>query len=358
MEQYSEQFNKCGVLEEIVPRKIKEQKEISYYSDNLQYTKETGNDIQGINNALNDPIWNLLDRGGKRWRPTLCIMIAEAYGKKMEDVAEIAALCEIVHNGTLMVDDLEDNSLVRRNQPCTHLLYGNDIAVNAGNFMYFVPFMRLLKSDKFTDKQKLQFSQIYAEEMTNLHLGQGWDICWHSPERSQGYVPTKDQYLQMTSHKTGVLARLSSRLVCTALDLDVESEQIISRFAERIGVAFQIQDDILNIDGEEYLATKGMMGEDIHEGKMSLMVIHSYNNGTKEDSARLLEIVKSKPEDIETIKEAIQLIKKTDSIKFSKQIAEELIQIAWNDGMEKVLPEGDAKIKLKLLAEYNIGRKI
>lgn len=86
----------------------------------------------------------------------------------------------------------------------------------------------------------------------------------------------------MTAHKTGVLARLSSRLVCAALNLSEEQERGISKFAEKIGVAFQIQDDILNIDGEEYLKTKGMAGEDIHEGKMSLMVIHALRTGTEE----------------------------------------------------------------------------
>lgn len=71
----------------------------------------------------------------------------------------------------------------------------------------------------------------------------------------------------MTAHKTGVLARLSSRLVCALAGTSVEDEMSISKFSERIGVAFQIQDDILNLEGEEYKKTKGQYGEDIHEVK-------------------------------------------------------------------------------------------
>ena len=84
-----------------------------------------------------------------------------------------------------------------------HLIYGVDVSVNTGNFMYFVPLNHLLKLDKFTAEQKLKFASIYAEEMTALHLGQGWDIIWHNPSQRQSFIPSEDQYLQMTAHKTG-----------------------------------------------------------------------------------------------------------------------------------------------------------
>lgn len=111
-----------------------------------------------MNTGISDPIWNLLNRGGKRWRPILCVMLAECYGKSIEDIGEIAALCEIVHNGTLIVDDIEDSSEVRRGDKCVHLIYGIDISINAGNLMYFAPLNSLLKSDKYSNELKLKFS--------------------------------------------------------------------------------------------------------------------------------------------------------------------------------------------------------
>lgn len=159
--------------------------------------------------------------------------------------------------------------------------------------MYFAPLLALLKSPKYTEDQKLRFAHIYAEEMTQLHLGQGWDILWHNTAKLEGRIPTEKQYLQMTAHKTGVLARLSSRLICAAVGTSVADEMNISKFSERIGVAFQIQDDILNLEGEEYKKTKGQYGEDIHEGKMSLIVLHSLANATAENKERLMSIIAS-----------------------------------------------------------------
>lgn len=69
------------------------------------------------------------------------------------------------------------------------------MAANSGNFMYFAPFLKLLKSPNYTDKQKLRFSNIYMEEMTVLHLGQGWDILWHNTDKLNGRIPTESQYL-------------------------------------------------------------------------------------------------------------------------------------------------------------------
>lgn len=138
-------------MEEIIPRVFSSQPDLDKFTKNLEYTKNN-NDFKSLTKVLSQPIYDLLERGGKRWRPTLCMFIAEAYGSDFEAIKEIAGLCEIVHNGTLMIDDLEDSSKVRRNKPCVHLIYGNDIAVNAGNMMYYQPFLYLLNSKKFTDQ--------------------------------------------------------------------------------------------------------------------------------------------------------------------------------------------------------------
>ena len=79
---------------------------------------------------------------------------------------------------------------MRRDKPCVHLIYGVDISVNAGNFMYFAPLRYILKSDKFTARQKVKMGEIYAQEMTNLHIGQGWDILWHNIEKLEGKYPS------------------------------------------------------------------------------------------------------------------------------------------------------------------------
>ena len=127
------------------------------------------------------PIYDLLDRGGKRWRPVLGMLYAECHGrdviKSIEENSDendavlfACGLTEIVHNGSLMVDDLEDKSLKRRGQPCTYLKYGEDLAVNTGTFMYYAP---ILKLDQYVEEEekRLRIHRIYCQEMANIHFG-------------------------------------------------------------------------------------------------------------------------------------------------------------------------------------------
>ena len=101
-----------------------------------------------LNSAVADPIWEFLDRGGKRWRPTLFLIVCEALGEDPEKFVDLAMIPEVIHNGTLMVDDIEDASEYRRGKPCTHRIYGLDIAINAGNAMYYLPLLPLLEKKK------------------------------------------------------------------------------------------------------------------------------------------------------------------------------------------------------------------
>jgi len=131
-----------SVLEKWVPRSISSKDQLSsVLGSQLQC------DLEALNKCLFEPIWNLLDRGGKRWRSTLLLLIAECLGKSVEYILDFVVISEIIHNGTLIVDDIEDDSEFRRGQPCLHKITGVDIAVNVGNFMYFLP-LRVLREYK------------------------------------------------------------------------------------------------------------------------------------------------------------------------------------------------------------------
>jgi len=263
-----------------------------------------------------------------------------------------ALLCEIVHNGTLAVDDIEDDSKLRRGKPCLHIIYGTDVAVNAGNAMYFLPLIlfKELREKEVPHELLVKAYELYAQEMINLHFGQGLDIWWHNGKKN----PNVKEYLQMCAYKTGTLARLSVRL--SALLSGGTDEQIekIGKYAEAIGVAFQIQDDLLNIAGD---LGKGGVGEDIHEGKRSLMVIHCLENGTKEQANRLKEILGMKTEDTTLIAEAINIMKETKSLDFARQEGRKLIEEAWKE-VSNVIPDCPAKGKLKVFADFLIERTL
>lgn len=311
-------------------------------------------DCDAISQAISVPVWEILNRGGKRWRPVLLLLTAEALGKKADDVVDFVSLCEIVHNGTLAVDDIEDNSDLRRGKPALHLMFGVDIAINAGNAMYYLPLLVLKeRKESLPPATLIAAYEVYSQEMINLHFGQGMDIWWHS---GKGNDPNTQQYLQMCAFKTGTLARLSAKLAALVCGATAQQVEAIGKFAETIGVAFQIQDDILNLVGDKFSELKGL-GEDIHEGKRTLMVLHCLEHATPAKAARLKEILNSHPSDQTVINEAIALIKETDSITHAAKVAKEIVNVAWSD-VETSLPDTPAKLKLKAFADYLVEREI
>jgi geranylgeranyl pyrophosphate synthase len=313
--------------------------------------------LDALNKAIAEPIWEFLDRGGKRWRPTLFLLICEALGKNPEEFADFAIIPEIIHNGTLMIDDIEDASEMRRGKPCTYKIYGLDIAINAGNAMYYLPLLPLIKNKEKIPKEKLNaVYEIYVKEMINLSLGQAMDIAWHKGLANADEI-SKEDYLQMCAYKTGTLARMSAKIASVLADADQELTEKLGRFAESIGVAFQMQDDILDLAGEEFAEKKGGRGQDITEGKRTLIVIHTLKVAKAKDKKRLIEILNMHTTNQTLRDEAIKIMEKYDAPNYVKNFARKIVEESWRD-VEKLLPESEAKRKLNAFAKFLIERKI
>jgi len=313
--------------------------------------------LETLNKAMAEPIWEFLDRGGKRWRPSLFLLVIEALGKNSKKFLDFAIIPELIHNGTLIIDDIEDDSKVRREKPCTHILYGLDIAINAGNAMYYLPLLTLIKKkDKFPASKLKRIYEIYVLEMINLSFGQATDIAWHRGLADADKIEEK-QYLQMCAYKTGTLARMSAKMAAVLADANDELTERLGKFAEAIGVAFQIQDDILDLVGEEFAKKKGGVGKDITEGKRTLMVIHTIQKATKNDRKRLLEILRLHTTDTRLVEEAISIMKKYDSIEYAKGCSKNMVKQSWKS-VEKFLPSTKAKEKLQEFANYLVERRI
>ncbi|MCK4497199.1 MAG: polyprenyl synthetase family protein [Candidatus Aenigmarchaeota archaeon] len=311
-------------------------------------------DLDSINKSITEPVWDILKRGGKRWRPALFLLIVKAMGADLEKIQDFVIIPEIIHNGTLMTDDVEDDSELRRGKPCIHKIYGVDVAINTGNFMYYIPLTILIKNkDNLDPKTLLRVYGVYTKEMINLSIGQGLDIWWHKGKAND---ITEKQYLQMCSCKTGTLARMAAKLAVALSNGTEEQEEKIGRFAESIGIAFQIHDDVLSASGGKFQEKKGY-GDDITEGKRTLMVIYTLKKANEKDRIRLLKILDTHTRDKKLIKEAIDILKKYDSIDYAKKIARELVSDAWKE-IDPLLPESDAKRKLKSFADFLIERDI
>jgi geranylgeranyl pyrophosphate synthase len=313
--------------------------------------------LEPLNKAIADPIWEFLDRGGKRWRPTLFLLICEALGKDPEDLIDFSIIPELIHNGTLMVDDIEDASEYRRGKPCTYKIFGLDIAINAGNAMYYLPLLSLIENRKEIEPARLaRIYAIYTEEMIKISLGQAMDIAWHRGLANADKTTEKD-YMQMCAYKTGTLARMSAKLAAVLSGADEKLTEKLGIFAESLGIAFQMKDDVLDLTSSKFTEKKGGRGQDITEGKRSLLVIRAIRVSNAKDKKRLIEILNMHTTDEKLKDEAIAIMQKYDSIDYAKRFAEEIVEKSWKE-TDILLPDSKAKERLKAFAEYLIERKI
>ncbi|MDR0709376.1 MAG: polyprenyl synthetase family protein [Spirochaetaceae bacterium] len=228
--------------------------------------------------SLVEPGWDIVNRGGKRWRPLLLTLICEALGGGDNGLA-LVPLVEFSHSASLIHDDIEDNSDERRGKPAVHLVYGADTAINSGCFLYFLPLVCIDSWDVPADL-KNRLYVIWAEHIRRLHLGQALDIKWH---RDFACVPDPAEYELMCRLKTGALARLAAVLGVYAgyagkasgppATQEIFQERalvqagIFGDAAEKLGVGFQIMDDIKNLRAGNPGKRRG---DDIVEGKKSL----------------------------------------------------------------------------------------
>jgi len=333
-----------AAIEEIIPKDFREENLVEL-GGRPKYEYEP----VSVDKSVSKPFWDLMSRGGKRWRPALALLTYESLGGNPRDILHYAAIPEIIHNGTLIVDDVEDDSLMRRNRPCIHRTYGVDVAINAGNTLYYLPVVAILGRG---DKEKNQrILETYIRQMFHLSLGQAMDIAWH-----RGLVEnvTEEHYLQMCAFKTGSISRLAVEIACILAETSQEMVQVLGDFGESIGVAFQIQDDLLNLLGDEAAYGKEW-GGDVAEGKRSLMVVHALRHLPTPERDRLKSILSIHRYDRPLIEEAVDLIKRSGSVEYAVKVARDIVQRSWSR-IDEVLPPSEAKKKMRALAEFLIER--
>jgi len=339
------------IIEEYLPQKIsKRWLEFTFGKPDYLFSP------QATQGALLDPIGDFFNREGKKWRPILFLLITEAIGGETKTVKDFAIIPELIHNGTLIFDDIQDQGELRRGKPCLHKIFGIDIASNAGMFLLFFPLLVLVKNrTKFKPETLVRVYETYIQEMINLSLGQGTDIYWHKGEAKE--IDEKE-YFQMCAFKTGGISRMLAKMAALLSEGNEELTEKVGRLAEAIGITFQIQDDILDLTlvGKAREQFGKSFGNDIKEGKRTLMVIQTLKKANQKDKKRLVEILNKHTADLREIREAIAIIKKYKSLNYAKKVSQKIIQDAWQEA-EKFLPESQAKKRLKDFIHYLIKRK-
>ena len=332
-------------LEEYIPKEASEEFMVRMIGK-ADYTY----DKEAITKSILQPTWHLLALGGKRWRPTLMLLIIEALGKDPLKYVEFSIIPEVIHNATLVHDDIEDMSQTRRGAPAVHVKYGDDIAINLGGYLYYFPIVALVGSKKLDRETKDRIFMLYIQEMLRVHTGQATDIAWHNALVPVDQI-TEDEYLQMVYNKSGVLARMACRLGAVLGGADAQQEEVLGHLGAAIGVAFQLQDDLLNITISKLSESKGGIGDDITEGKITLMVIYALQKANPKDKERLVEILKMHTRDKVLIKEAIDIIDKYDGRGYVERKRILLAKETWAEA-NKILKDSAAKRRIGSLIDF------
>jgi geranylgeranyl diphosphate synthase type I len=338
-------------IERLLPRTIDEPY-LSEYFGSASYAY----DPESVQRALSVPIWDLLDRGGKRWRAVVFLLLIEGFGEDPEEYLPYACIPEILHNGTIIVDDVEDGATMRRGESALHRSYGVDVALNAGNAMYFLPLKIITHNPAdLSAETRLAIYEMLMYELNRTHLGQGMDICWHN---EQNVDITEEEYLEMCACKTGCLGRIVARLAAIVTEQDEDTEQTAAKFAELMSVAFQIGDDILDVEtsDEEGGAFGKGVGNDIREGKKTLMIIHAANHAPPETVARMEEILWADDNTQSEIRTVVDILYETGSVEYAREQARTLSEGA-REHLSMLDIEPETTEQLSQFTRYVIERQ-
>lgn len=238
---------------------------------------------------LYGPVADYPRRGGRMLRPSLCIATARAFGAPLERAVRSAAALELFHNAFLVHDDVEDESEQRRGRPTLHALHGIPLAVNVGDSLVLLALRALLDNRPLLGTLLTLRVVEEAERMARESVeGQAIELGWR---RDNALAVTDAQYLEMVLKKTcwytAIWPCRVGALIATQGLLDLER---FVRFGFFLGAAFQIRDDLLNLEGDQRRYGKELAG-DLWEGKRTLMLILLLARATDAERDRLREFL-------------------------------------------------------------------
>ncbi len=268
------------------------------------------------------------ERKGKYVRPSLTLLTAGAMGFSEKKAIQTAAAMQISEDWILNHDDIEDNSLERRGQPALHRLYGSNLAINAGDGLHVLMWKVLIDNAKIIGQQKA--SQILEEFVRMLNrtvLGQTVEIKWTEENRTR--MTDSDVFFILESKTSYYTIAGPMRLGAILAGATPKQLEVIYEFGRYLGRAFQIRDDLLDLTSD-FAGLKKQMGNDIYEGKRTIMLVHLLRTAKGEDKKKLMKIIK-KTRDEKTateVKWVIKMMKKYGSLEYGKKLAEKLAKKA------------------------------
>lgn len=265
---------------------------------------------------LYEPIRYMLSLGGKRIRPLFVLLACDLFEGKIEDAIPAALAIELFHNFTLVHDDFMDNAPLRRNQPTVHQKWNSSTAILSGDVM-------LVKAYQFINKSKMcdVILPVFSQMASQVCEGQQWDLNYEQTDKI-----SITQYFKMIELKTAVLFAASTKIGAFIGGANEEDANNLYEFGKNTGIAFQLQDDLLDVYGEEEKFGK-QKGGDIHSNKKTFLLLKAMelsglNSYKKEE---LEQWILFHPSNEKEAKEKIEAVKSIYDFTNVKKITEQEI---------------------------------
>jgi len=284
---------------------------------------------------------HLIDAGGKRLRPVLSLIAAEALGEDWRRILPAALAIEIIHNFTLIHDDIMDEDVLRRNVPTVHVKWDLPTAILAGDTLFAKAFDILMECD-VEPENLVKASKVVADVCVKICQGQHLDMSF---ERSD-HISEKN-YIDMVQKKTAVLIAASCALPAILFGKDEKIVNTLWNFGLLSGTAFQIHDDVLDIVGGEKIGKDWC--SDIVEGKKTIIILNAIEKGVD------IGIFGSGSAEIAEKKNAVEQLVACGAVDYARSMAENFLKEA-KDSLH-ILEESYARDLLEEIADYLISRE-
>jgi heptaprenyl diphosphate synthase len=289
---------------------------------------------------------HLVDAGGKRFRPLLVLLAAELGEPSAPGVVPAAVAIELTHLSTLYHDDVMDEAVLRRGAPSANARWSNTIAILTGDFLF-------ARASEITADLGPEATRILARTIAVLCEGQIRETV--GPGAGDDPV---EHYLRVVSEKTGSLLATSGRLGALLAGADASTVDLLARYGDAVGLAFQLSDDLLDVEGDPGESGK-LPGTDLREGVRTLPVLLAVQDAAQGDpvAARVVDLVEAgfdTPDGDERVAEALALLRGSDALRRARGVVASYAERA--RGVLEELPASPARDALNALADYVVER--
>ena len=282
----------------------------------------------------------IINAGGKRIRPALVLLFANAFDYHGVHHHSLAAVVEFIHTATLLHDDVVDESSLRRGLPTANSLFGNAASVLVGDFIYSRAFQMMVSVND------LRVMQILADATNIIAEGEVMQLL-----NMRNADVTEEYYLKVIHSKTAKLFEAAASigaLIAKASEAEIE---VAAEYGRSLGTAFQLIDDVLDYTGDETEIGKNL-GDDLREGKMTLPLIYLMGNGSDEQRELVRNCIENGNEG--AFKQILAAITASGGLEYARQEAVKAAQSAANAIIR--IPEGQTKTTLLELCNFSVGR--